>query len=439
MNLPSDVVAERTLIGNLCAPGAERAASMICPGLDEHDFIDPRNKVILEALKNLLRLRLEPSVMAIHSDLARTGRDHLVGGFGGLVEHLATEDVLYPSQLADLVKSKRRCRDLMRMGEKLMRDASSPGADPLELVTEYQSQIKAISSGGQRNTSTTGRNILDRMASFEALRGSKDACGGKWGDLDLDSMCPVPSGEFAVFGGRPGMGKSTMMSQGMYASAAHGFNVLGLTMEMSRDKLEARIAAHIIGKPFSDLAKGRYDTADVKAINEHEHILSKIRYMDPQAQTPWSQLEAMIRYEVDVHGVNTVFLDQFDKIGRGQVGQGSSEAYAFGRVSEGIMAMCKDLGIGFVLLVQLKNENEAEPTLGSHADSDRPGKDAGVVVHLYKTGENMKAKIQKNRDGGWVGKILDIEVNGACQRITSKPKTTSDNAPQSKKKDPFKK
>lgn len=428
MNLPSDLLSERTLIGNICAPGAERFASMIAPGLDADDFLDPKNKVILEALKNLLRMRLEPSIAAIHSELVKQGRDGLVGGFGGLAEHLSVDDVVRPGELAAIVKSKRRLRDLMKLGESLMRESSSPCAEPFELITSFQESVKKISAGGLRQTSTTGTNILDRMACFEALRSHKDACGGKWGDVELDSMCPIPAGEFAVFGGRPGMGKSTMMSQGLYASAAHGFKPLGLTMEMSKDKLEARIAAHVLGVPFSELAKGRYDTESVTEIGKHADILRNIRYMDPQSQTPWSQLEAMIRYEVDVHGVTTVFLDQFDKIGRGQVGQGSSEAYAFGRVSEGIMGMVKDLGIGFVLLVQLKNESEAEPTLGSHADSDRPGKDAGVVVHLFKSGENMKAKIQKNRDGGWVGKIMDAKVDGACQRITctnAKTETTT--------------
>jgi hypothetical protein len=141
----------------------------------------------------------------------------------------------------------------------------------------------------------------------------------------------------------------------------------------------------------------------------------------------------MIRHEVDRYGVQLVLLDQFDKIGRPSIQKGSSEAYAFGAVSTGIVGLTQELGIGFVLCCQLKGDAEGrEPTLADHADSDRPGKDSAVVLHLWRNKDNaLKGKIQKNRDGSNVGRRLDLELLGHCQTIREVDSEITDRKTQS--------
>jgi hypothetical protein len=117
------------------------------------------------------------------------------------------------------------------------------------------------------------------------------------------------------------------------------------------------------------------------------------------------------------------------------VGKGSSEAYAFASVSQGIMALAKDARIGFVLLCQLKADAEGrEPDLASHADSDRPGKDGALVVHLWKKetddGVKIKAKIQKHRNGPGTGRVIELDFDGAHQRITEIQRGTDDPLPR---------
>jgi hypothetical protein len=216
-----------------------------------------------------------------------------------------------------------------------------------------------------------------------------------------------------------------MMAQILVATARKGMTPLGLTMEMAKEKLEARVASHVCGVPFQQLAQGNYGTEAVLALGQDQEALRRIRYLAPPSQTPWGQLEALIRREVEAHGVGCVVLDQFDKIGRGDVGRGSTEAYAYGRVMEAITACVKDLGIGFVLLCQLRNEDGGVPHLGSHADSDRPAKDSGVVLHLFG-GEKKRAILQKNRDGGFVGKVWTIDAQLGIQRLRVNLETTEE-------------
>lgn len=423
--LPEAPDAERTLLLTLLSPGSEQQAAVVAPSLSEEDFVVPAHRVVLAALKACLADGIEPSLPAIADAADRAGKAGLVS-FRWLMDNLTGPDwVERPEQLVGLLQEKRRLRSLVKAGAQLVHRAADQDAESLELVRDIQQALAQVASTGVRHKVTTGMDILTRMAHGEPLRGAKADRGGWWGCPTLDNIVPIPSGEFAVLGGRPGEGKSSAMAQVLVASASKGMTPLGLTLELTKEKLEARVAAHCCGVPFSDLARGNYGTEAVLALGRYQEALRRIRYAAPPAGTPWPQLEALIRHEVATAGVDLVVLDQFDKIGRSDVGKGSTEAYAYGRVVEGIMAAVKDLGIGFVLLCQLKREGEGEPDLGSHADSDRPAKDAGLVLHLFG-GEKKKLKVQKNRDGGWSGKVMDVEFDGALQRLRVVEKTTDE-------------
>jgi len=190
--------------------------------------------------------------------------------------------------------------------------------------------------------------------------------------------------------------------------------------------MRARIASYLGQIPVASLKRGDYTSAQVSRVGSAGGVLEAGRLQCPTAGTPWPKLEALIRHEVDRFGIQLVLLDQFDKIGRPQVGRGSSEAYAFGAVSNGIMGLAQELGIGFVLLCQLKGDAEGrEPNLADHADSDRPGKDAAVVVHLWRDKEQrLKAKLLKNRDGSSVGRRWQLDFQGHAQRFTEIEETS---------------
>lgn len=425
--IPQAPEVERGLIGAFLDPANENMTCMMAPQLTRHDFVDPRNQIIHQGVLANLRARITPTPFTVADEIKRMGRMDQIGGIQTVLDIASDSQYLVDYQpYVDVLHSKRRLREIMHATKDAFSRAEAEGDDPVEIVTALQERLRSISAGASKHDVESGLDMLEELAHIGPLMGLQGVEGGSWGDPLLDEWCPIPRGEYVSFGGRPGLGKSTMMAQGMVASARRGLRVLGLTMEMNKAKLKARVSANITGIPFGRFLRGQYDEHAVAAIARDQDALGRIFYSDPTNGTPWAQIEALIRHQVEVNKIDTVFLDQFDKIGRGEVKQGSSEAYSYGRISEQIMALAKDLQIGFVLLVQLKNENEAEPTLGSHADSDRPGKDASVVVHIYRSGKKIKGKIQKNRDGGYVGHVFELDIDGACQRIRVVENTTDE-------------
>lgn len=422
---PHDFESEKIVLTTLMQPGNEGRAATVLAKLTEDDFMHDPYKLAFRALKFNIQAGVESSVDTMRVRMEQEGTLSRCGGYGWLTELAFGMEVGNPETFADVLIAKRRRRQLMKLGNEIADKAASEEVTPEEIIHIAQSDIRSISEAGRTIRSSSAMDILQKMASFDPLRSGANLVTGYWGIRTLDDLAPIPSGEYTVIGARPGVGKSTLMAQVACQTAVKGVTVLIVTMEVPREDLEARVAAHLTRVPLGRLRAGTYSPEDVAKLGKHGDALSRIRYIDPSAGTPWNELEAMIRYEIQKNNVGLVLLDQFDKVGRPPIAKGSSEAYAFGAVSQGIMAMTKECRIGFVLLCQLKADAEGkEPNLSSHADSDRPGKDGGCVVHMWRSGDQTKVKILKNRNGAGVDRVITLNFDGATQTLTEAERST---------------
>lgn len=426
---PHDLDVERSLLVSL-AFNDPRDNALLFPRLSEDCFMHPNHRAVFAAMKTMAAASTPLDAVSIWQEIKRVGRDAGLGGLDQLVELFRQADeVQRPEVLVEALNGFRHRRELIHLAGHLAAQAFDPMADPSEAIHEAQDGLHRVSLDGRKDDGEGWGEILTAMQAKEKFRVPGPEVSGRWGIWTLDDCAPIPAGEYVTVGARPGVGKTAMMTQIAVESANHGIKTLVVTMELSRISMRARLASYMAKLPVSDLKRGNYNVAETRTISEeYQTALVAGRIQSPSPGIPWAKLDAMIRYEVDKYGIQLVLLDQFDKIGRPAVGRGSSEAYSFGHVSTGIMALTKELGIGFVLLCQLKGDAEGrEPTLADHADSDRPGKDPAIVVHLWRDKDGkLKAKIQKNRDGANVGKRLNLLFDGACQRFkedTSEPES----------------
>ena len=426
LQVPQDVEAERSLLSTLSAPGAEQAAALWLPNLTAQDFIHPAHQAVLEALRAIIAQGTEPGLTLLADQLQVQGTMGRVGGLTDLANILGAEEVANPQALVDILHAHRRRRELMRLTHQAYVRAKDSTEDPDALIHDSQVELARISRDGRRDQGEGWDEILTQMASFEAFRRPGPDRGGWWGIPTLDDVAPIPAGEFTTIGARPGVGKTALMTQVAIESARKGIKTLVITLELPLITMRARLASYLAMVSVGVLKRGDYEYSHVTAVGQQADVLAAGRTHALPAGIPWPKLEALIRFEVARHGVQLVLLDQFDKIGRAAVGRGSSEAYAFGAVSTGILEVAKDLGIGICLMCQLKGDaQDREPSLSDHADSDRPGKDAGVVLHLWrnKDGET-RAKLHKNRDGSNVGRVFPLDFDGRTQHFRQIEKNT---------------
>ena len=418
--LPESVINEQYLLATICREGAEQALAREIPRLCPEAFTHPTYRAIFEASKSLVAKKLEVSFPAIVTEMRDQGTLDKAGGVVGVNELYDTcQEVGKPEEITSYILKDYKRRLLAKLSHSISQKAEDTMVDPDETALVCQSELSRIAQNEVDDKGEDGIGMLHQAAGFESFRQGNLERGGWWGIPTLDDVAPIPVGEYSVIGARPGVGKTTAFTQAAIESARRGIRSLVISLELPMQSLKARLVSYLMKVSIKDLKHGQYKSTDVTVLGEQAGVLTNIRLQAPLAGTPWPNIEAMIRREVARHNINLVLLDQFDKIGRPEIKKGSSEAYAFGEVSTSILGLVQELNIGFILCCQLRGDAEGrEPILSDHADSDRPGKDAAVVFHMWKDKDDkLKGTIQKNRDGGFVGKRLDLDLWGQCQHI----------------------
>jgi replicative DNA helicase len=428
--LPEDIDAERSLLATVCAPGAGMIAAQCLRRITPDLFMHPAHKAVYEAARGLLEEGLEINALTLKDALDGRKTLNRVGGYPGLVEILAGEDVGRPDTLVDLLLEKQRRRQLVHLGARLVREAVEDTDGSLGLITSMMRDLGMVSRGGRKEEVSSWSEILDMVEGGEAFRDGDGLCGGYWGIPALDEEAPIPAGQVTFVGARPGIGKTALGTQICVESAVKGRVPLYVQLELPLKTTKARVASYFTRTSVRKFKEGAYAPSDIEALRRQSWVLAQGGIIAPRQGTSWPQLEATILEDMDRRGTNTIVIDYFQIIGRPAVGKGSSEAYAFAKVSDSIMAFAKDhQDVGVVLLGQLKTDAaNGEPKDGQVADSDRPAKDAAVTLMLWRNSAGaIWSVLHKNRDGA-MGWKRELNFEGWSQHFSLATKETTSEA-----------
>lgn len=403
---PADIDAERSLLATLCQPGNETEAFDVLAHLVEQDFTVPAHRAIYKAALGVLERNGELNSIELKVECEKQGSLNSANGYTGIVEVLAFGDqVTNPEFLANVIRTKRKHRQLILMGEKLMGRCIAEDGEPDDIIAEFSQGLADVASRNTRKSSIPLSEIV-----IEAQHGhpfspkGHSAKAGIFGIEDLDQIAYIPVGEPTLIAARPGVGKTALAVQSAFKSAEMGAKVLFVSMELTEERLKARFAAYLTGICAKTWLDGTYTHDQANLLAKHQTTLDNIRVISPDQGIPWPTLEAEIRLNIHKHGTNLVFLDYFGFIGVTK-SKDENMAYGFARVMSGITALCKNAQIGIVVLCQLTkdatNRGSKKPTLTELADTDRPARDAALTILMYQLNDGAQTwvSIGKNRNG----------------------------------------
>ena len=425
--VPEDIQAEAAVLATLCSAGNELAASIECRRLTADHFVHPCHRAVFQALLVLVGERQEINPLTLKAELEIQGTLGRVGGYAGLVEILCGEEVSRPGVLVDLLTECLRRRRLIRLGAVLARQAAdgTSGAS-LALVGAAIDELGMIARNGRRDDVSSWTEILDSVEGGEAFMEGTGLRGGWWGIPSLDDMAPIPAGQVCGVFARPGIGKTALGTQIAVESALKGRKPLMVQLELPKLTAKARIASYFTRTSTRQFKEGTYTERDIQTLRKQSGILAEGSIVSPRQGTPWDEIEATIIESIERRGTDLVIIDQFSHIGH-PIAKGSSEAYAYARVSERITGFAKDhQNCGVVLLGQLKQDAACrEPNDGDVADSDRPARDAAVSLMLWRdTKGGINGVLRKNRDGPMDWK-KPLTFEGWAQRFSEETHETS--------------
>jgi len=421
---PADIDAERSLISTLCQPGNEVQAFDLFSHMVEQDFTVPAHRALYRAAMGVLDRNGELNSLELKAECDKQGSLVTVNGYTGIVEVLQGDEVGNPAYLAEVIQTKRKHRQLILMGEKLMQRCIQEDGNPDDVIAEFSAGLADVASRNSRRSSIPLSEIV-----IEAQHGhpfspqGHSAKAGVFGIDDLDQIAYIPIGEPTLIAARPGVGKTALAVQSAFQSARMGARVLFVSMELTEERLKARFAAYLTGVSAKVWLDGTYTHDQANLLASHQSILDNIRVISPDQGIPWPTLEAEIRLNIHKHQTNLVFIDYFGFIGITRA-KDENMAYSSARVMASITALCKNAQIGMVVLCQLTkdatNRGSKKPTLTELADTDRPARDAALTLMLYQLNDGTQTwiSIAKNRSGRTDYDKL-VSFDGATNRFES--------------------
>lgn len=420
--LPEDVDSERSFLSTVCQPGAGAVDVEACLTLDPEDFVNPAHKLVFVALRTLQGKQLEVSSLTLKDELDHMGGLNRVGGFVGLIEILQGDVVERPMVLADIVREKSKLRQLIHTAGRIITQASGLG-NCIEIISEASEAITRLAMDAPATQIITDMtDLLNDLADGKQITTANGGRAMSWGDQYLDALCPIPRGEPVLVAGRPGTGKSALGIQIVTATIESGLGrPLYLSLEMGREKVKARFAAHLSGINSKTFRDGQYDSYAIGRVLTRKAVLSGMRVMFPSQQCQVEEIETLVRHAVDVHGCDCVVLDQFSHIHPPREAKKEQFAIANSMLSQRLTALAKNLDLGWVTLGQINRDGEdsRRPNMKDLADTDRLAKDAAVIFGLWNKGtdehQEVWGTIIKNRDDGFKGWAEQLNVDyGTC-------------------------
>ena len=194
MNPPSDLDAERAVLGALMLGGA-------ADGLASADFYRPAHQLIYEAIEALRSTGKPAEPIAVADELRRRGQLTRMGGSPYLHDCLqAAPSAAHAGHYAGIVREHADRRTLIEHADRLRQAALNPGAD-IDDVRDLAARLPAAAGDGRP---ARGRKlVLTRASEIEP-----EPVIWAWED---DGAGRIPAGSLGLAAGREGTGKSSFL------------------------------------------------------------------------------------------------------------------------------------------------------------------------------------------------------------------------------------
>lgn len=417
---PRDLDTERDYLG----------ACLLCENLDRQrerlDLItaedlwsEPHREIW-----GLMRRMSQRGLVDLQGIVAEALQSSLVDRLGGL-DALTTLSDRSPAIDALIESYATRLRDLGRRRaviEHGLRLATLAGDTAVELdqveraISAPPADSRAADEGRWHDPEAVALAMMeDAIAAHEAGRPVRRE-RFPVGIPALDHRLHLGRGQVAVVAGRPSMGKSALAQQWATASARRGYSVVYISLEMPARLIAERHAAQLYAVPWREYATRAPTAAEVGSISMAARDWADlgIRVDD----RPGPTIDQLARALRTAHRRRPVDLFVIDHIGLVSLGR-ASRYEGTTAVSNGLLALAKELNAGAILLSQLSRAHTGRagsdagiPRLSDLRDSGAVEQDADIVVGVWRPSMDIPddpapdvVSVLKDRSGGFISRV----------------------------------
>ncbi|MCP4394969.1 MAG: replicative DNA helicase [Alphaproteobacteria bacterium] len=402
--LPQNLEAEQALLSAILTNN--RSYERVSDFLRAEHFSDPAHAKIFESCAKLIELGHLADPITLKSYLEQVGELEEIGGqqyLIGLVN--ASVAIINAAEYGKLIHDRYLRRELIDLGQGVISEAFEEDLDTTALdqieITErklYGLASEGLTEGGFTDFATALTEAVDIAA--EAYKSDGHISGYTTGLTDLDKKTGgLHSSDLIVLAGRPGMGKTALVTNIAYNTAHYFMNnpdengkpktVAFFSLEMSADQLATRILSSETEISSHKIRTGEVEEEEFPRIAACARALEKTPlYIDDTPGLTVNNLRTRARRLARSKGLGLIILDYIQLLSSAGGRKNDSRANEVSEITRGLKILAKELNVPVIALSQLnrgvEQRDDKRPMLSDLRESGSIEQDADMVWFVYR-------------------------------------------------------
>ncbi|HEX2032294.1 MAG TPA: replicative DNA helicase [Actinomycetota bacterium] len=387
---PHNLEAEQSVLGAMMLSG-EAIAQVTDQGLRSDDFYKSGHRQIFDALANLYARGEPVDAITAVEELRRRGTLDPAGG--ALYIHHLVETVGTPASAGHygrIVSEHALLRRLISAASQVVQGAYDIPEDPDGFADLAEGLIYGVSRRHARDEIVALSELVHRsMEDLERLHERTGLVGLATGFRDLDDLLQgLQRGNLVIVAARPGIGKSSLVTNVARNVAVGGGPVAMFSLEMSRMEIGMRVLCSEARVPQDRVRKNMVAAEDWGRIVEAAATLDRapLYIVDSGNVTILDIRSKARKLAARSEGLALIIVDYLQLMASHQRVESRQQEVA--EISRSLKLLAKELDVPVIAVSQLNRDPERRtdkrPQLADLRESGALEQDADVVMFIHR-------------------------------------------------------
>ncbi|HXF56787.1 MAG TPA: replicative DNA helicase [Actinomycetota bacterium] len=387
---PHNLEAEESVLGSMMLSG--EAIATVVEVLKPGDFYRPAHQRIYEAILAIYGRGEPVDAITCVEELKRRKQLEEVGGplyVFNLVESVPTP--ASAGYYARIVADHALLRRLIEASSQIMAMAYAVPEDPRKAADAAEALIYSVARQDQEEQVVPLRDLVDEsMAALEHIQQRESPFAGiPTGFVDLDELLSgLQPGNLIIVAARPGVGKSSFVTNVARNVAVDGTPVAMFSLEMSRFEIGMRLLCAEARVPWDRVRAGRVAAEEWTRIVEAAEVLHEAPlYIVDSGNLTIVDIRAKARrLKSSPGGLGLVIVDYLQLMSGHQRTENRQQEVA--EISRSLKLLAKELDLPVLAVSQLNRNPETRadkrPQLSDLRESGSLEQDADIVMFIHR-------------------------------------------------------
>ncbi|MCQ2742017.1 MAG: replicative DNA helicase [Bacilli bacterium] len=434
--IPSNVEAEKTVLGSLLCN--KDVLHIVMSNLVEDDFsgVEPRNQLVFRAMAQLYDQKTQIDVQTVHAQLVNLKTDGEVGSPEYLMTLIDSVVSLNPDEVEHymrIIKDQAVLRKLLKKFNDLEGEYAEGEiqnvSDFLEKASnEISEVVKKRSVGDFKTAGDVAKSVEAKILEMSEQSDNSGVTGVTTGYRRLDKLTHGwQKDDLIIVAARPAMGKTALSMNFVYNAASKGnVPVAFFSLEMSAEAVMKRFLAMVSYVPHDDLQTGnlRDPKSRVKLNDAVNKLANCPLYIDDTPNSTLGDIVAKCTKLKSAHpDLGLIVVDYLGKVTMSnKPGKNDSRQQEVSYISGAFKTLARQLHVPVILICQLNRNVEKTdskvPMLSDLRESGSIEQDADQVILLHRKDyyTNMGQKVGNGGKGNWTNNKFGKQVEAQAQQ-----------------------